>query len=157
MMKTVKQRGLPAIRVALLAMCTAALGAAIPMAAQDTPPPPPPQQGGMGGGGGRGGMNTQAQIDRMTTALSLTADQQTSIKAILDQSMKDNMAMRQDTSMADDDRRAKMMAMRQAQTTKIKALLTDDQKTKYDTMMANQRQRGGGGQGGPPPPPPNSL
>ncbi len=158
MMKTMKQHGLPAVRVALLAMCTAALGAAMPMMAQDTPPSPPPQQGGMGGGGGRGGMNSQAQLDRMTTALSLTADQQTSIKAILDQNMKDNMAMRQDTSMSDDDRRAKMMTMRQAQTTKIKAVLTDDQKTKYDAMMASQRQRGGGGgQGGAPSGPPPSM
>ncbi len=64
--------------------------------------------------------------------------------------MKDNMAMRQDTSDVGDDRRAKMMTMRQAQATKIKAVLTDDQKTKYDAMMASQRQRGGGGgQGGP--------
>ena len=138
-------------RVALLAVCTAALGAAIPMMAQDAPP-----SGGGMGGGQRGGMNPQAQLDRMTKALDLTADQQTSVKAILDQSMKDNMALRQDTSLSDDDRRAKMMAAREAQSAKIKAVLTDDQKAKYDAMMAQQRQRGGG-QGGPPPSPPPAV
>jgi len=141
-MTTMKKHGLSVVRVALLAMCTAAL-AAVPAMAQ--------------GGGGQGrGMNTQAQLDRMTTELSLSADQQTAIKAILDQNMKDMMAMRQDTSLSDDDRMAKQRAMREAQTVKIKAVLTDDQKTKYDAMMAAQRQRGPGA-GGPPPPPPPSI
>ena len=143
-MTTMKKHGLSVVRVALLAMCTAALAAVPAMA-----------QGGGGGGQGRG-MNTQAQLDRMTTELSLSADQQTAIKAILDQNMKDMMAMRQDTSLSDDDRMAKQRAMREAQTVKIKAVLTDDQKTKYDAMMAAQRQRGPGA-GGPPPPPPPSI
>ena len=139
-MKMIKQHGRSVVRVALLAMCSAVLVAAAPAMAQ-----------GGGGGGQRGGMNTQAQLDRMTTALSLTADQQTSIKAILDQNMKDNMALRADTSLSDDDRMAKMQAMRKAQGEKIKAVLTDDQKPKYDEMMAAQRQRQ------PPPPPPPTL
>ena len=133
------------MRAAIMAVCAAALTAAPAMA-----------QGGGGGGGmgGGRGMNTQQQLDRMTEALTLTADQQTAIKAILDQSMKDNMALRQDTSLSDDDRMAKMRSIREAQTAKIKAVLTDDQKTKYDAMMAAQRQRGPGGGGGAPPPPP---
>ena len=138
MMNMMKQRGLSVIRVALLAMCAAALVAAAPAMAQ----------GGGGGGMRGGGMNTQAQVDRMTTALTLTADQQTTIKAILDANMKDTMALRADTSLSDDDRMAKMQAMRKAQTDKIKAVLTDEQKPKYDEMLAAQRQRT------PPPPPP---
>ena len=141
MMKMMKQHGLSVVRVALLAMCSAALVAAAPAMAQ----------GGGGGGQRGGGMNTQAQVDRLTAALTLTADQQTSIKAILDQSMKDNMALRADTSLSDDDRRAKMMDMRKAQQDKIKAVLTADQKPKYDDYLKNQPQRG---PGGPPPPPP---
>ena len=154
MMKMMKQHGLSTIRIALLAVCAGAFVTAAPMMAQGGPP----AGGGYGGGGGRG-MNTQAQLDRMTAALSLTSDQQTSIKAILDQNMKDMMALRQDTSLSDDDRMAKTRAMREAQSAKIKAVLTDDQKTKYDAMMAAQRQRGagGGGQGGPPPSPPPAL
>ena len=132
------------MRAAIMAVCAAALTAAPAMA----------QGGGGGGMGGGRGMNTQQQLDRMTEALTLTADQQTAIKAILDQSMKDNMALRQDTSLSDDDRMAKMKAIRDGQTAKIKALLTDEQKPKYDAMLAAQRQRG---PGGPPPPPPPAL
>jgi periplasmic protein CpxP/Spy len=132
------------MRAAILAVCAAALTAAPAMA----------QGGGGGGQGGGRGMNTQAQVDRLTEALTLTADQQTAIKAILDQSMKDNMALRSDTSLSDDDRRAKMTAIRDSQTAKIKAVLTDDQKPKYDAYLAAQRQRGPGGGGAPPPPPP---
>jgi periplasmic protein CpxP/Spy len=133
------------MRAAILAVCAAALTAAPAMA-----------QGGGGGGqgGGRGMMTPDQQVERLDTALTLTADQKTSIKAIFEQSMKDNMALRSDTSLSDDDRRAKMTAIRDAQTAKIKAVLTDDQKTKYDAMMAAQRQRG---PGGPPPPPPPAL
>jgi len=145
MMKMMKQHG---VRLALLAICGAALLTAAPAMAQG---------GGGGGMGGGRGMNTQQQLDRMTEALTLTADQQTAIKAILDQSMKDNMALRQDTSLSDDDRMAKMRSIRESQTAKIKAVLTDDQKTKYDAMMAAQRQRGPGGGGAPPPPPPPAL
>ncbi len=130
-----------AMRAAMVATCAAALTAAPAMA-----------QGG--GGGGRGMMTPDQQVERLDTALTLTADQKTSIKAIFEASMKDQMALRQDTSLSDDDRRAKMTAMREAQTAKIKAVLTDEQKTKYDEMMKAQRQRG---PGGPPPPPSPAL
>ncbi len=108
-----------------------------------------------GGGGGRGAMMTpDQQVERLNAALTLTADQQTSIKAILEGSMKEQMALRDDTTLSQDDRMAKMRSIREAQTAKIKAVLTDDQKVKYDAMMAAQRQRGPGGGGTPPPPPP---
>jgi protein CpxP len=133
------------MRAAILAVCAAALTAAPAMA-----------QGGGGGGqgGGRAMMTPDQQVERLNAALTLTADQQTAIKAILEQSMKDNMALRDDTSLSQDDRMAKMRVIRDAQTAKIKALLNDDQKAKYDAMMAAQRQRG---PGGPPPPPPPAL
>jgi hypothetical protein len=50
--------------------------------------------------------------------------------------------------------RTKMMAMRTDENTKIKALLTDDQKPKFDAYLASMPQgRGPGGGGGAPPPP----
>ncbi len=105
----------------------------------------------------------QRQLDMMTKQLNLTPDQVTQIKAIQDDGRKQAMAMRDDTTTSGDDRRAKMMTMRQAEQTKIKSVLTDDQKPKYDAMIAQQRQGrgnggggygGGNGNGGPPPPPP---
>ncbi len=158
MMKISSSYGAMMKRIALLAVCTAALGAA-PMLAQDpgTPPPPPPG-GGQGGGMRGGGMGGERQLEMMTKQLNLTPDQVTSIKAIQADGMKQQMALRDDTSIAGPDKRAKMMSLREAEQGKIKALLTDDQKTKYDAMIKQmmERRQNGGGPGGPPPPPPPS-
>jgi hypothetical protein len=44
--------------------------------------------------------------------------------------------------------RAKMTAMRTDEQTKIKAILTDDQKAKYDAYLASMPRGGGRGGGG---------
>lgn len=128
------------------------------LTAQDTPPAGPPPGQGRGYGGGMGGPEQQQrQLDMMTKQLNLTPDQVTQIKAIQEDTHKQQMAMRDDTTTAGPDRRGKMMAMREAEQTKVKAVLTEDQKPKYDAMMAAQRERraqgGSGGNYGPPPPP----
>jgi hypothetical protein len=112
-------------------------------------------------GGGGGGMNNpqaqQARLDSLTKAVGLTDDQVTKIKAIQADSMKQQMDLR---SAGGDpaDMRPKMMAIREAEQTKTKAVLTDDQKPKYDAWLAAQPRGGrGGGPGGPPPPPPPQL
>ena len=133
-----------ALRLGALALCTAALSAA-PLLAQG------------GGGMGRGGMSPeaqQAQMDAMVKAVGLTDDQVAKVKVINAESRKQMMALRQ--SGGDPaDMRPKMMAIRTDEQTKIKALLTDDQKPKFDTFLASQPRGGrGGGPGGPPPPPP---
>ena len=131
-----------AVRLGAVALCTAALSTA-PLLAQ--------------GGGMGGGMNNpqaqQARMDSMTKAVGLTDDQVTKIKAIQADTMKQQMALR-DSGGDPADMRPKMMAIREAEQTKTKALLTDDQKPKYDAWVAAQPRPGrGGGQGGPPPPP----
>ena len=158
-MKTMTKYGL---RIATLALCTAVAGA-VPMLAQDTSAPPMQQDGPpRGGPGGRGGMmGGERQMEMMTKQLNLTPEQVTSIKAIEDDSRKQSMALREDTSTPQEQKRDKMMAIRTASMAKVKALLTDEQKTKYDAMMARMRERGPGGRGpggpdGPPPPPPPS-
>ena len=90
----------------------------------------------------------------MTKALNLTPDQVTQVTAI-DASEHDQMrALHQDTATAPEDKRTKMMAIRQDSMTKIRALLNDDQKTKFDAMQAKmkERQQEHQGQGAPEPP-----
>jgi Spy/CpxP family protein refolding chaperone len=107
-------------------------GAAI---AQDQPGPPPE-------GRGRGMMmDPDQQVQRLAKQLNLTDDQKGQVKAILVDNMKQMQAMRQDSSIAPEDRRAKGMAMREDANAKIKALLTDDQKVQFDKIQAEQRQR----------------
>jgi Spy/CpxP family protein refolding chaperone len=46
-----------------------------------------------------------------------------------------------------------MMEIHKASQDKIRALLTDDQKTKFDALQAQMREHRGHGGDGPPPPP----
>ncbi len=96
----------------------------------------------------------QRRLDMMTKQLSLSPDQVTQVKAILDSESQQMSALRNGGGDAQGDRRSQMMAIRQSSQAKIRATLTDDQKTKYDAMeaqMQQRQQRRGGGEGGPPP------
>jgi periplasmic protein CpxP/Spy len=142
------------LRVAVLAMGATALSA-LPAMAQDPSAPPPPggQYGGRGGGRGMQGH----QVEFLTQKLSLTPDQVTQVKAIDADTWKQAKAVREDTTIADADKRSKMMDIHKASQGKIRALLTPDQQTKFDALQAEMKNRMGGrrgGPGGPPPPPP---
>jgi protein CpxP len=130
------------LQAAVLALCTTTLST-MPMMAQ----PAPAAQGQGGGGGGR--MSPERQTEALTTALSLTPDQVTKVTAINTDSMKQMTALRDDSSLDQDARRAKMTDIRKASTDKIKAILTDEQKPKYDALLAQQAARRGGGGGAP--------
>ena len=151
-----------ASRALLIAVCAVA---ALPAIAQESsaPPSPPPghERGGPGGPGGPGGQ--ERMVEMLTKRLNLTPDQVTQVKAIQADGRKQAMAMRDDNT-AGADRHAKMEAMRESEQTRVRAILTDEQKTKYDTMLERMKERRGhapggpGGPGGPdgsnaPPPP----
>ena len=59
-------------------------------------------------------------------------------------------ALMQNESLSQEDRRAQARTISEGTNNSIKALLTDEQKQKFDAMQANMRR---GGPGGPPPPP----
>ena len=155
MMKFGKSFRKPMMRTAILALCTTALSS-VPMMAQDNSGAAPQQQDQAGPPrGGRGG--GERQIEMLTKRLNLTPDQVTQVKAIDDSSRQQMMALRSDTTVAQSDKRAKMMAIHQASQEKIRAVLNDEQKTKYDALQAEmkaRRESHEGGQGAAPPPPP---
>jgi protein CpxP len=133
----------PMMGTALVALCTIALSTA-PLMAQDNAAPASQQQDQAGppNGGGRGGpRGEEHQVERLTKKLNLTPDQVTQVKAIDDDTRTQSMAVRNDSSIAQPDKRTKMMDIRKASQDKIRALLTDDQKTKYDAMLAEMQQR----------------
>jgi protein CpxP len=147
----------PVLQVALLALCTTALSA-LPVMAQDPAPAATQDQAGPPNGGHRGaGEREEHQVEFLTKKLNLTPDQVTQVKAIDDDSRTQMMALRQDTTTPQADRRAKMMDIHKASQAKIRAVLTDDQKTKYDALQAQMKERREsreGGQGAPSSPPP---
>ncbi|HXC94973.1 MAG TPA: hypothetical protein VNU92_04690 [Edaphobacter sp.] len=142
------------LRVAILAIGAAALS--VPSVAQDPvapPPPPPPGRGGPRGGGMRGN-----QVEFLTKKLSLTPDQVTQVKAIDADTWKQAKALHEDTTIAQADKRSKMMEIHKASQDKIRALLNPDQQTKFDALQTEMREHRGnrGGGYGPPPPPPST-
>jgi len=148
-------------RALLTFACTVGLAAA-PMLAQDAAPAPPPsqQQPPQGGWHGRGGDMEAHQIEHLTKALNLTPDQLTQVKAIQASSHQQMETLRSDTNTPQPDKRAKMMSIHQTEQANIRAVLTDEQKTKFDAMQARMRERREEHQPGeqapaPPPPPAN--
>lgn len=148
-------------RMMAVAVCGAALSTAS-MLAQDnqSAPMPPSQHDGMGGGGPRGGGHMEERhLEMMTKRLNLTPDQVTQIKGIEDESRTQAKAVHEDTSIAPADKRPKMMALRESAETKVRAVLNEDQKVKFDAMQAKMKERMQNHRGGPegpdgPPPPP---
>lgn len=98
--------------------------------------------------GANGGFVSQAQArqDRMRTELGLTDDQMQKIHAIMEDGHSAREALRSDQSLTEEQRNAKIQAMRQEFETKIEAILTPDQIAKFQEMR--QRREGGGGNGG---------
>jgi Spy/CpxP family protein refolding chaperone len=131
-----------AARVGAVALCTALCSA--PILAQ-------------GGGGGMMRMSPDDRVAAIDKAVGLTDEQKPKVKAIIEADQKKMMDLR--NSGGDmQTLRPKMMEIRTQENADIKALLTDDQKTKYDAYVASMPQgrgRGnGGGSGAPSTPPP---
>ena len=151
-MKTSVVRHSTTRRLLLALTCAAALTA--PIVAQDTSAPPPQQQAP-----GRGDMQ-QRQLEHMTQALSLSPDQVTQVQAIQADGRQQMMAVRTDTSIAPAEKHARMTTIHDAQDAKIRAILNDDQRSKFDAMQAKMKEhqeqrheRQQEGEQTPPPPP----
>lgn len=121
------------MRMAMIAICCGAL-CSIPAMAQDAQTAPTQQ-----GAHARGMRGDRTAM--LTKQLNLTADQQTQVKAIDDDTRSQMMAIRNDTSMSKADKRSKMMDLHKSSNDKIRAVLTDDQKTKFDAMQAKMQER----------------
>jgi periplasmic protein CpxP/Spy len=151
-------KGMLMVRSAVL-LCglgVAMVGVAV---AQDQAPPPPPAGTAMQGpGGGRGGMDPGHRADMLKQNLSLSDDQTAQVKTIFEDSRTKMEGLRSNSSLSQDDRRSQMMAIRKAESDKVNALLTPDQKTKYAALEEQMRgrMRGGAPNGGTPQPQPQS-
>lgn len=147
-------------RMLALLACGAALCAAPVFAQTDTPPSPPAQTDGQPpqppfNGPRRGGPDQRAQM--LQRQLNLSTDQTAQVRSLFETERAHMMAMHQNTALSPQDMHTQMMAMHQGTETKLRGLLTPDQATKYDALVAQQRARMQERQGesqGPPPPPP---
>jgi hypothetical protein len=75
----------------------------------------------------------------MARALSLTPDQISKIEPILADRDQQVQSLRSDTTLAANDRKAKMHSIRQDSDSKIEALLTDTQKQQYEQIKQSHK------------------
>lgn len=142
-------------RVAAAAvLCLTASGVMATAQENSTPPAPQADQQGPMHGGQHGRGDGERQIEMMTKRLDLTPDQVTQVRAIHVDSMAQTKALHEDTSMSQSDRHSKMMSVRLATEAKVRAVLNDEQKTKFDAMRAHQHEHMQRGEGQAPLPPP---
>jgi HlyD family secretion protein len=90
-----------------------------------------------GPGGGAGGGGLAAMRERLTTELQLTPDQQAKLDAISQELRPKFMAMR---DMSEDERPAAREKVTAEMRQKIMAMLTAEQKPKYQAIIATQQQ-----------------
>ena len=88
----------------------------------------------------------------LTEQLNLTSDQQTKVQGILEEQQKQRESLMQDSSLSQDEKRAKFMEARKKTMSDIRAVLTPDQQKQFDEMQARREQEmKGGGEGHPHP------
>lgn len=100
--------------------------------AQDAPPKPEQRQER----GPRGGFDRM----KMYEDLNLSKEQSDKIKKIDEEESVKMKALREDATVSNDDKRAKMGELRKERQEKINAILTPEQKAKLDEKMKKMRE-----------------
>src|SRR6266478_5550076 len=112
----------------------------------EAPASPAPAAGGAAASGaGSGGPPSAEQIrERLVKGLSLTEDQQKKLEPILQESREQLRGLQ---TLPDAERRSKAQKIREAQRARIREILTDEQKTRYDEMAASAGEARSGAAG----------
>lgn len=128
--------------MALMLILSGAVFAVSTQDAQDSQQPRQHSGHGQGHGAGEGhgqGMmsSPEAMLAHLSKELDLTADQQTKVKPIVDDTFKQMQQLREDTSLSDQDRHAKMKQTHDSALAQVRPMLNADQQKKLDEMMSN--------------------
>ena len=83
----------------------------------------------------------QREVNRLGRKLNLTDDQKNQILPILTERQQTMRSIHQDSSLSAEDRKAKMHSAWEDSDAKIKAVLNDQQKQKYEEMQQARRER----------------
>ena len=83
----------------------------------------------------------QREANRLAKKLNLTDEQKSQIVPILTDHQQQMKTIREDSSLSQQDRRAKMHSAWEDSDTKIKAVLNDQQKQKYEEMQQARQNR----------------
>ena len=125
------------LMVAALAglLCTIPTGRAADTAAPAKEQEAPPA--------GERGARQRDRVEQIAKQLDLTQAQKDQLKPILQKEGEKVRALRQDTSLTQEQRREKMKAIRDEIAPEIKKVLTAEQFTKWEKMRQERPNRGG--------------
>jgi periplasmic protein CpxP/Spy len=91
--------------------------------------------------GRRHQMSPDQQLQRLSETLSLTDDQKGQIRPILEDRHQKMQSIRSESSLSRQERISKMRSIFEESDNKIRAVLNDDQKQKFDEMRQQRRER----------------
>jgi len=105
---------------------------------QGTPSAEPSQQGQQPA---QGQSNVDNQVKVLADQLNLTQDQQSKVRVVLVDQHEQAMTLVNDSSLSREDKMAKIHSLREGTIAKVRQILTDDQKPKFDQMIQAQDER----------------
>jgi hypothetical protein len=86
-------------------------------------------------------MSPDQQLQRLDQALNLSDEQKNQIRPILEDRSQKMQSLHSDSSLSQEDKRSKMRSIFEDSNGKIRAVLNDDQKQKFDQMQQQKRER----------------
>ena len=84
--------------------------------------------------------NIDARVSILAKSLELTAEQQSAVKSILEQRQQKTLLIRSDPSISGSMRIERFRMLQETTVERIRAVLNDEQKKKYDPMAARHIQ-----------------
>jgi hypothetical protein len=107
-----------------------------------------PSQPSSQGQSSSGQSNIDTQVQILTEQLNLTNDQQGKVRSILSDQHEQAMTLVKDATMSREDKLSKLHSLRETTISKVRDVLTNDQKPKFDQMVQQQSDRMHQQQGG---------
>jgi periplasmic protein CpxP/Spy len=113
-----------------------AAGLTFAQTSQESPAPTPDKHGGM-----HTGESADQHLQVLSEKLSLTDDQKATLKPILQDQMQQMKAVREDSSLSQEQKRTKLKSIHEALHDQINAVLTPDQQAKFKQMRQEQMEK----------------
>jgi len=133
-----------AVLICVLAFATGmfAMQAAGGSSAQPSTPPTTGQGQGQGQGPGR--MPTaEDQVRMLDEKLNLTDKQKTDVKQLIEETHAQMLTIRSDESLSRENKMDRARKLHEASMSKLRDMLTDDQKKKFDDMQQQMKDHHG--------------
>ena len=87
------------------------------------------------------GESAEQHLQMLSEKLNLTDDQKAKLKPILQDQMQQMKAVREDSSLSEDQKRAKMKSIHESLHDQINAVLTPEQQAKFKQMQHDEMEK----------------